>query len=382
MKTYFLDQGEFVGGAECFLLDFLATFEASDFRQLRPVLLGGEADRYRQSLPERVEVVDFLFPPVRGNMFKKILACGAILKAAWKLKKITKTEKKVQFFTNTPRTHFVMWVAKRFFGIKGKWVVMFHDFTTPPKIIQLMSPQADILIANSIPTRGFLRDALLEKYYDKIRIVENGVEVEKMPDVAAPKEIKKALVLGRVDPRKGQLYALQAADLLLERNPDVHFSIVGSAVETDGSTQSYAQECQNLVISRGLNNMTFYDEVTDPYRVIAEHDLVLFLATEPETFGRVVVEALSLRRPVIAFEQTGPREILENFYRYLGKNGVAMKTNPFLVESNNAMSLAEQIGYFADKPTEILKTSQVSRDFVSQNYPLSDTKKRLLEILG
>lgn len=382
MKTYFLDQGEFVGGAECFLLDFFATFEDSDFRQIRPTIVGAQAPRYRESLPDKVEVVDFIFPPVRGNIFKKILACGAILKAAWRLKQVAKKDRKVQFFTNTPRTHFVMWAAKKFFCIQGKWTVMFHDFTTPEKIIRLIAPQADTLVANSIPTRRFLREALAEKHYDKIRIVENGVEVEAMPEVVAPTQITKALVLGRVDPRKGQLYAVEAADLLLERNPEVHFTIVGSAVETDGSTQSYAAKCHDFVKSRNLKNVTFQDEVTDPYRVIGEHDLVLFLATEPETFGRVVVEALTLQRPVIAFEQTGPKEILENFYRYLGKQGLEMQTNPFLVEPNNAMSLAEQIGAFADKPESILKTCSLSREFVAKNYPLSDTKKRLLEILG
>ena len=191
------------------------------------------------------------------------------------------------------------------------------------------------------------------------------------------------LNLGRIDPRKGQMYFAESADLLQERNPDLKFSIIGDSVKTDAATTAYETDLWQFKKDRQVENLSLKPGVKKALQTIGEYDGLVFTPTEPETFGRVVIEALSLGKLVIAFEQTGPKEILEHYQRWLQqkKDLVVTEENQLLVESGNAMSLAERIAYFADNPSEVEKYTAHAAEFVEQNYSLAETKKRLLEVL-
>jgi glycosyltransferase involved in cell wall biosynthesis len=60
-------------------------------------------------------------------------------------------------------------------------------------------------------------------------------------------------------------------------------------------------------------------------------DVVVHASTEPEPFGRVIAEAMAMRRPVIATRAGGPTEIIED-----GRTG-------FLVPPGDVEALADQI---------------------------------------
>ncbi len=375
-KTFFLDQGETLGGAERFLLDFFHSLNSAEVRQMRPVVLGAKSECYRELLPERIERMDFEFPSVRGGIFKKVVVLFRLLSAARKLKKIATKEGANIFFSNTPRTHFVLFLAKKFFFLRGKWIVMNHDFTVPKFLLRKIGKSADVVIANSLPCREHLRKILRKKDFGKIKIIENGIDLSALPSSTPPTQIQTFLMLGRIDPRKGQQYAVEAADLLQERNPDLRFFIVGSSFAEDERTVWYEHKIENFVRERNLTNVQFISEVSDPFAAIAEADCVLVLPTEPETFGRIVIEALALGKLVLAFDETGPREILKSF-----AHDLKLVSVPLLVERKNSMSLAESIGRFADHPEEALPFTQKSRSFVAKHFSLAETKKRLLSVI-
>ena len=205
--------------------------------------------------------------------------------------------------------------------------------------------------------------------------MENGIQTDRTEAPRPPEEIKNILCLGRIDPRKGQRYAVEVADLLLERNPELRFRVVGSSVPGDDLTQDYDHEIKTFTEKRSLTNISFKSEVADPFAEIAKADAVLFLSTEPETFGRVVIEALYLNKLLISFDQTGPREILKTYAAFLG-----IDTRPLLVEQD-ARSLAETVAEFADRPEKAKVFTEKAREFVIKHYNLTETKKRLLEIL-
>ncbi len=381
MKTFFLDQGEFIGGAECFLIDFFNNLTDRELQQVHPTIIGGKSSNYKARLSDKIEIIDFNYPSVKGGSLAKLGHSLRLLSSARSLQKLVKGTKKRQFFSNTPRTHFVMYLAKSILGMSGNWIAMFHDFTIPDFLIKRIAKQANLLVANSMAMRNRLREVIPSKYYNKIRIVENGIDFAHIQNANISQKIEKVLVLGRIDPKKGQLYALEAADLLQERNPNLSFDIVGNAVSTDKQTVDYEKKCHDFVNTRGLQKVRFLNEVDDIFETINQYDLCLFLPTEAETFGRVVTESLAMGKMVLSFDQTGPRDILQNFYYYLGRKGVILNENPFLVEPNNAMSLAEKIGVFADNPSKMQSLCKNARPFVQQYYNLKDTKKRLLGIL-
>ena len=373
--TFFLDQGEFIGGAELFLIDFLNGLNAVEQEKIKPVVVGAKSKPYRSRLP-KTDFLNFVYPPVRGNIFHKIRAIFRIMQAAMQLKKLAKRHGARQFFTNSPRTHFVMLVAKKLFRIKGRWVCMFHDFTTPKFVIRSMAGEADVLIANSMATRGHLRARIAERHYDKIQIVENGVDFTQLPRSKPAVVVKRVLCLGRLDPRKGQMYMLQAAKALNKTHPYLSFSIVGSAVKSDPNTVQYEKDLHYYVRSHDVSNVIFVPEVDNPFEVIQKHDLVCFLPTEPETFGRVVIEALALSKMVIAFDEIGPRETLLSFEKFINNPPVSLR-----VAKLDVGALVDRITYFCNNHEEIALFSSQARNFVQQQFNLIQTRKHLVGIL-
>jgi len=383
-QTFFLDQAEFLGGAERFSLDFFKALTPTEKRLLNLRVVGGQHPGYQENIPEAIGRKAFLFPSVSGSAPKQLLAVFRLLVQARKLRGMTGPDINPQWVTNTPRGHFLLWMAKTFWRLPGRWVAIFHDFTTrPPWLLRLIAKRADTLVANSIPTRQYLRKVLEESDYKKIRIVENGVHLDLVPDNIPPTTFDQWLHIGRIDPRKGQLYTAEAADLLLERNPGLQFNIVGMSVAQDPRTTDYETQIKKFIAERQIPNVRLVGEVSNPFEEIAKHDGLLALSTEPETFGRVATEGLASNKLVLAFDQTGPREILNGYHQWLIQKGHLKPNtpNPLIIEANNAMSLAETIAYFADNPSKAAVYTKYGRTFIERHYSLSETKKRLVDVL-
>ena len=124
---------------------------------------------------------------------------------------------------------------------------------------------------------------------------------------------RKVLTLpGRLTRLKGhEDFIGLIADLLRERL-DVHGLIVG---HLDPARQSYINELQQQVSERGLGErVTFTGQRSDIRDIYAISDIVLSLSKKPESFGRTVLEALSLGVPVIGYGHGGVAEVLGKTY--------------------------------------------------------------------
>jgi glycosyltransferase involved in cell wall biosynthesis len=213
-----------------------------------------------------------------------------------------------------------------------------------------------------------------------MRLIENGVDFRKIPESRAPEEIKNILLIGRIDPRKGQIFALQAADLLQERNPDIQFFIVGSSFPEDPRTVDYEKEIRTFAKDRNLQNVHFMGETEDPFKVMAGADCVLALPTEGETFGRIVTEGLAMQKLVLVFDEVGPRDIMRSFEQFIETKTQKHLSLSCITEKQNAMSLAEKIGFFADHPEKTHLFTDHARAFVQKRFSLEETRKQLFTV--
>ncbi|MBV9546768.1 MAG: glycosyltransferase family 4 protein [Chloroflexi bacterium] len=136
-----------------------------------------------------------------------------------------------------------------------------------------------------------------------------------------PERARVLAVLGSVQPVKGHWLALRALQLLPS---DVHLLLVGGGV-----SESYARSWRGRVkrmLGRPLDNLDLFLRDADALglrrrihvtgftrdipRVLAAADLVVFPSLEPEGFGRPIIEAMAMRRPVIATDVGPSRELL------------------------------------------------------------------------
>ena len=136
-------------------------------------------------------------------------------------------------------------------------------------------------------------------------------------------------ILGMLLPWKGHAVFLNAAKRVFERIPKARAFVIGAAPH---STKEYEEEVRALAQELGIADRViftgFRPDVPDMLELL---DVVVHASIAPEPFGRVITEAMAMRRPVIATLAGGPTEIIED-----GRTG-------FLVPPGDAEALADRI---------------------------------------
>ena len=171
-------------------------------------------------------------------------------------------------------------------------------------------------------------------------VIWNGVERLTAENHQAVHDLKERLSLspgdiliamvGRINRWKGQELFIEAAERLFSEGlRDVRFLIVGSAFYKE-------DRCQDALLKRVANSaardrITVLGFQTDIWTVWDACDIAVVPSTEPEPFGRVAVEAMLSRKPVVAAAHGGLKEVVED-----GLTGV-------LFEPGSVSSLAAAI---------------------------------------
>jgi glycosyltransferase involved in cell wall biosynthesis len=107
---------------------------------------------------------------------------------------------------------------------------------------------------------------------------------------------------------KGQEDLIHIVAGLKRRGLPVHGLLVGDA---HPRKRDFAEELQDRVQALGLSqDITFAGHRADLREIMAVSSVVLSLSTDPEAFGRVSLEALSLGVPVAAYDHGGVAEQL------------------------------------------------------------------------
>lgn len=117
---------------------------------------------------------------------------------------------------------------------------------------------------------------------------------------------------GRLTRLKGHHDLLQAIAKLKFAGVAAHGLIVGGE---DPRRRAYAEELRASVAEHGLqNDVTFTGHRSDIREILAMSDAVVSLSRKPESFGRSVLEAVRLGRPVVGYDHGGVGEVLAQVY--------------------------------------------------------------------
>jgi len=181
---------------------------------------------------------------------------------------------------------------------------------------------------NSVMTRGerviaisrFIGGHVHQNYgvpTNKIRIIHRGVNLDRFDPSKVTAERVAALankwrlgdglplvmLPGRLTRWKGQAMFIEAIGNLARR--DIRCLVVGG----DQGRTEYRQELENLVNKKDLGGIVrIMDHCDDMPAAYMLTDVVVSASTDPEAFGRIVVEAQALGRPVVASDHGGARE--------------------------------------------------------------------------
>lgn len=217
------------------------------------------------------------------------------------------------------------------------WLKM--DPATRPRLVSTVHGFYSVNIYSAIMTKGerviavsnSIKQYILRNYpstpSDKITVIHRGVNSEEFtrdyqPDSNWMKawmekfpqfERKKVLLLpGRVTRWKGQENFIRVVAALKNRGVDAYGLIVG---ETHPKKREFEIELRNLASELKIEDrIIFLGHRNDIREVMAVSDIVYSLSLDPEAFGRVSLEAMSIGKPVIAYSHGGVEEQLSAIF--------------------------------------------------------------------
>lgn len=118
--------------------------------------------------------------------------------------------------------------------------------------------------------------------------------------------------VGRVVKWKGQDYFLHAIAEVIKIEPNIKALIVGST-ESTRQSHDYQKRLHKLVDELHISDhVVFTGFRADIPEIMAASDILVHSASEPEPFGRVIVEGMLAARPVIATDAGGVPEIIQD----------------------------------------------------------------------
>jgi glycosyltransferase involved in cell wall biosynthesis len=346
-RVLFVDQSGAPGGAELALLDVVkdhlpnctvVLFSDGLFRGMlqdigaRVVVLplGERASRFRRD----------------SRMWAAFLAIPQLAAVIWRLIRLAKQHDIV--FANTQKAFALAAVAAKLGRRPCVWWLQdilnrdhFSDFSRRISVAMANRLAARVFGNSSAATKSFL-DAGGDP--GKTRTVLLGIDANAfaVEDAGRGAEIrerlgvsKDAIVVGsfsRLSPWKGQHVLIQA----IAKTPKFHALIVGSELFGESA---YVQSLRDLVRELGVEQRVhFYGFTQNVVQPMAACDIIVHTSTAPEPFGRVLVEAMLAKRPLVATRAGGPLEIIED-----GHTGI-------LVPLNDSDALAEVLMRLAADP--------------------------------
>jgi glycosyltransferase involved in cell wall biosynthesis len=155
----------------------------------------------------------------------------------------------------------------------------------------------------------------------RIRVIPRGVDpmvfdpeaisadrIARMAQtMRVPDGMLTVVIPGRLSAWKGQTVLLQAIAHLARQ--DVCCVLVGS----DQGRSKYSRELERLSESLGIGDrVRIIGQVEDMPAALMLSDVVVHASTRPEAFGRVVIEAQAMGRPVVASNLGGPAETVQH----------------------------------------------------------------------
>jgi glycosyltransferase involved in cell wall biosynthesis len=207
---------------------------------------------------------------------------------------------------------------------RPRFVTTAHGVYSVNRFSEIMT-RGECVIAVSDSIRDYLQQSFPRAPMERVRVIHRGVDAELFPPGYRPTaqwtadwhakfpqlQDKYVLTLpGRLTRLKGHEAFIRLLASLGKDDAGVHGLIVGDA---DSSGQSYAESLRREVAGANLP-VSFAGHRADMRDIYASSNLVLSLSSHPESFGRTVLEALSMGVPVLGYDHGGVGEVLAHAF--------------------------------------------------------------------
>jgi starch synthase len=241
--------------------------------------------------------------------------------------------------------------------------VNYYYYRRNPMARHILLRSADIFVALSRFLSEMLIDLGVPK--EKIRIVPNGVDVNRFREGTERKIENLLLFVGRLDPKKGIPVLLQS---LKQLKTSVNLVMIGP----HSYNVEYSKRVVKLIDDFGkktIHTVTYLGQV-GPEELVRWYQKasVFVMPSLSESFPMVSIESLACGTPVVASNVGAVPEVIRNY-----QNGV-------LIPPNDPAKLADAIQYLLDNADVRLKFGKEGRKWIVQNFSSEVVIDRLVRI--
>lgn len=227
------------------------------------------------------------------------------------------------------RSRVPAWLARmalRRLQPRPHFVTTVHGMNSPGLYSAVML-RGDRIMVVSQSVRDYVLAHYPEVDASRIRVVPRGIDTQAFPYGHRPDEawlnhfftefpqfvgVPLLTLPGRGTRLKGHRDGIELLSALMARGVDARLLLMGVI---EPGREAYVEELRTLVKARGLGDKVVMTPTRDDVRdVFAVSSLVLQLSNKPETFGRTVIEALALCRPVLGYAHGGVGELMSELY--------------------------------------------------------------------
>lgn len=260
---------------------------------------------------------------------------------------IKKINPKICLIFFAPQYSYIYWAL---FGTKVKQIVSerndpknFSGSKLNKIIYQKLLKKADGIVFQTKEAMQYY----YEKKEDNCIIIQNPVDIKKLPEIYTGTRKKKIVNIGRLHEQKNQELLIRAISIIEDKISDYYLEIYGVG-ELEKKLKSIVKELklEDRIFFKGNSN-NILEEIID--------SSLFVLSSNYEGMPNALIEAMCLGIPVISTNCTcgGPRELIVN-----GENGI-------LVPVKDRNTLAETI-------YEVLKNEELKNKLSKNGYKLRE----------
>jgi glycosyltransferase involved in cell wall biosynthesis len=218
------------------------------------------------------------------------------------------------------------WWALKGMARRPHFITTVHGLNSPGRYSAILVRGERVIAVSQT-----MRDYVLSHYRwlepAKVRVIPRGIDPAAFPYGHRPDDAwQKAFFAEYPELTGGPLLTLPARGTRLKGHHDaielladlkrrgVEARLLLLGVVEPGR-EAYLEELRKLISLRGVTSqVVLAPPRADIHDIYAVSTLVLQLSNQPESFGRTVIEALSLCRPVLGYAHGGVGELLAELY--------------------------------------------------------------------
>lgn len=201
---------------------------------------------------------------------------------------------------------------------------------------------------------------------ERMRLVYNGVDLPRgvERDVNTLKDgVLRLAIVGVLCPQKNQLEVVKAVKLLRDEGIPVRLHILGSCKEP------YYTQLKEFVSKYELEESVCVEGHTNNVFERLREMNIGIMASRDEAFGRVTVEYMLMKIPVIASRSGANEELMHD-----GKNG-------YLYDIDHPDQLAACIRRYVEQPELLAEQGEYAAQFAKENYSCEKNVSAIWQVI-